>query len=274
MNNEYLLNNYYKTLRCKYNIENSIITYSDIYYRYPYIFNSLFPINKKLCYKLSALSNIYVDHIVFIDKILENTKLNTEYIIEKYLLGNYLIKELSYGYNKKSDFWNYFENFNKEYFHAILNENNIKNNHNKVFTKKMYFDICAGKASLSKLFVLSMAIENNNIEDFREINKMLDYFNIYIQLLDDFKDIKEDLDSNQFNYYTYAALQHIKSNDNNEILKCYLESFFYEHVKDMATSLNKCNDIYMKYKTKIPYFQGMIDEQFKIIKIINHSFRL
>ncbi|AJA46575.1 hypothetical protein CPAST_c04750 [Clostridium pasteurianum DSM 525 = ATCC 6013] len=273
MYNKSELNIYYEKLRNKYELNNSTIIDKGMYYKYPYIFAELFPIKNELLDKFSMFYQRIVDHIIFVDRLLEGNKFDVNYIIEKYIVGNDLIREYSYVYEQNSIFWNYFEQFYKEYFNAILIENRLSNNYMIKFTKKEYLKMCLGKPALSKLLVAGMAIKSKNVLEFSTINNMLNYLNIYTQLLDDFKDIKEDLNKNQFNYYTYISKFQCNTNNKNDIFKFYLKKYLNNHIEDMIINLNKCYELFKIYNTKISSFGDIIDEQFSVINMIKEGMK-
>lgn len=75
---------YYDELRKMYDLNIKVSINYGIYNKYPYIFSKLFKVEDIIIDKFALLSDLYVDHIVFIDQVCENRNLNLDYIIEKY----------------------------------------------------------------------------------------------------------------------------------------------------------------------------------------------
>lgn len=117
---------YYDELRKMYDLNIKVSINYGIYNKYPYIFSKLFKVEDIIIDKFALLSDLYVDHIVFIDQVCENRNLNLDYIIEKYLLGNELVIELSSIFPKESIFWDKYRQLYNEYFQALMIEQKIK----------------------------------------------------------------------------------------------------------------------------------------------------
>lgn len=259
---------YYDELRKMYDLNIKVSINYGIYNKYPYIFSKLFKVEDIIIDKFALLSDLYVDHIVFIDQVCENRNLNLDYIIEKYLLGNELVIELSSIFPKESIFWDKYRQLYNEYFQALMIEQKIKSGKYKYKNKEEYFKVCAGKSALSKMFVYAMALLSDNLKIYTEIDEMLEYLDIYVQILDDFKDIKQDLADRQFSYYLYLAYDKNQNANTDEIIGYFLKNNLYEQVKDMKLMINKTKEIFEKYANVISEFKTIIDDQEKTLELI------
>ncbi|MFX0550008.1 class 1 isoprenoid biosynthesis enzyme [Hathewaya histolytica] len=256
---------YYKSLRERYDLHENLIVDTGVYSKYPYIFGSIFPITEEYKKKFSLLSERYVDHIVFIDQVFEGKSLPTQYCIEKYMVGNEIIFDMQDVFGGSREFKVYYEKYYRQYFYSILKEEEMKSTQS-LLCKEEYFKVCLGKTALSKLFVCGMAILSDNLEKFHEIEVMLDYFNIYVQLLDDFKDLKEDIEKEQWNYYTLSCYKEMECKE--EVFSGYFDKYAKEHIADMDVFLNKSLDIYGRYYNIVPQFKEVINSQLKVLNII------
>lgn len=263
---------YYNFHRKLYGLtKNQSINYG-IYNKYPYIFEDLFRVSDEVKDKFALMCDLYVDHIIFVDKLCEKRRLNLDYVVEKYTLGNELVIELCMIFNKESIFWQKYRQLYMEYFNALFIEEKIKTEGYRYRNKNEYFKVCAGKSALSKLFVYGMAVLADKVDLYDEIDEMLEYLDIYVQILDDFKDVKQDLKDMQLSYYLALAYDRNIGKANSEILNDFLDSYVYEQIDDMKIIIKKVRDCFEKHKDKINRFEDIIIEQERILQLIESRF--
>lgn len=260
--------NFCSDLSSLYGLEEYKVTSSGLYSSYPKIFADIFPVSQDYVELFEILSKVYIDHILYVDNLCEGKTFSLEQTIEKYIEGNELVHKLSYVFQEQSPFWIEYRRLYKQYFLALKKEDYYKNNHNINIDKDSYLDICKNKGSLSKLLVYGMAILSENLPIYFEIEQMLDRLNIYIQILDDFKDIKSDISEGYLSYYTYKSLKGSNLHNYQQFLDNLIISADLEFLEDMKYYLSKCDDIFQKYKLDIPLFGEILQEQFKIVALI------
>lgn len=172
--------------------------------------------NKIKIFQLTFYSYLYFSSFLSFDKYYDGQSENSTY--RDYLIYYmFYIKEASlFGLTKlfgvESIFWTKFRNLKDYYFNATRKSKKINY---KEWTLSDYKNLAKEKSILSYAYVIALDCLLGENKNTHKIIEVLNEFHLGFQIYDDYKDIQEDINNQQINYFHW--LMSLKT-DNNEIL--------------------------------------------------------
>lgn len=169
------------------------------YYIYPCMFREDFPeMDEDLFVDLSVCGILYFKYIITFDKQLDGDLVpNVNELFYNSFLAQESIKALVKFLNPHEEF--YFKKMNEyvgEYIRALKSEKQLCRDYQE------YTYVLKGKSAVAKCFVAAMAIKTGRDEKIALLEGSQDCFYEAFQLLDDFKDIKQDLNAERHTWLT------------------------------------------------------------------------
>ena len=178
----------------------------EFYKYYPRLFHAYFPvIQADLIEDLSDAGYLYYQSVLMADAIYDTMNLS---IIPRMLsLQEDTIKILTSIYGRDSEFWTYWEMRKREYFEAVTIEKKIthKNAQWSVYENLADKKSAFGKIAIDSLFILS----DQKNQQYELLLKSHALFSVGLQLYDDVKDFREDIEHGQFNWAVYTLSQQV-----------------------------------------------------------------
>lgn len=185
-----------KAFKFNYSSDNS----TNVYYFFPMLFfNSQINLPEDTLIEYISAGIMYYEYIIAFDRKLDEQSTNDIGTLFYFsLLSQRSIEKLGNLFGDKSNlYFGYMHRYVLEYTEAIIIEKNDPNYYNDA---KLRNKVLKGKAAIAKCFSTGVAILSNQNDEIAILDELQDYFNIAYQLFDDFKDIKEDIKSNQKNW--------------------------------------------------------------------------
>jgi hypothetical protein len=211
-------------------MDSSFIDSNPIYYTYyPYLFSDKFKVeNKNLLKKLNIAGFLYYKSILTIDSIFDNKEAKN---FDHYIIANFCqeesIKILAEIFISKPMFWKYWNLRKTEYSKAYKLDKTTQSIQNlQEYELLADFKCAFGKIAIDSLFVLTNC---QNEDSYNRLLQSHKYYYTAFQILDDLKDIEEDLKNDQFNIAFYCLgnklpEQNIRNYDSKTIrTKLYTE---------------------------------------------------
>lgn len=169
------------------------------YYMYPCMFREDFPeMNDNLLVDLSVCGILYFKYIITFDKQLDrDLTSNVEDLFYNSFLAQESIKALCKFIHPQEDaYFKKMYEYIEEYISALKAEKQVCKNYQE------YRYVLKGKSAIAKCFVAAMAVKTKRYEKLPLLEESQDCFYEAFQLLDDFKDIKEDLKAGRHTWLT------------------------------------------------------------------------
>jgi len=196
------LNDYINNLNLNEETKNQILDENFIqgnpsyYINYPSLFCDVFSAKGEI--KLLHIAGfLYYKSIIYLDELFDNVKSKTNRIILINICQEECIKILSSFFDLKSVFWKIWNQRRQEYLSAYKIDKitqNITSFHD--FEKLADYKSAFGKIAIDTLYILS---DQNDSHLYNKLLESHKYFYAGFQILDDLEDIKEDIESGQFN---------------------------------------------------------------------------
>jgi len=171
------------------------------YTLYPYLFHEDFPkVTDEQISQLTQAGVMYYSYLMSIDGLVDGHK---ELNCYEFLYRNYesqmAMKELTdlFGYNSR--FWDYFYKYNKEFIDSII----IEQQHTgiiKRYEQSEFERVARGKSAVAKLAVAGLGVLSQEYDKIHILEETQDYLAESIQLHDDLKDWKDDLDRKNYSW--------------------------------------------------------------------------
>jgi hypothetical protein len=179
------------------------------YLCYPYLFSTAFDIDESKVSDLAIAGYLYYKSIIYWDEILDEEKISIEAISMVSICQEESIKLLSSIFSLESPFWNYWNQRRNEYAEAqyvdkVTHKINSFNEFEVHAGKKSAF----GKVAIDALYLMSGC---KNPKLYKDLIKSHDLFYSAFQIIDDIRDLRKDLDCNQFNVASYFFLKKFDS---------------------------------------------------------------
>lgn len=169
------------------------------YYMYPCMFREDFPeMDEDLLVDLSVCGILYFKYIITFDKQLDRDLApNVEDLFYNSFLAQESIKALCKFIHPQEDaYFKKMYEYIEEYISALKAEKQVCKNYQE------YRYVLKGKSAIAKCFVAAMAVKTKRYEKLPLLEESQDCFYEAFQLLDDFKDIKEDLKAGRHTWLT------------------------------------------------------------------------
>lgn len=241
-----------------------------IYYTYyPYLFSEGFDFTENdITKKLNIVGFLYYKSVLTIDSIFDNKESKN---FDQYMIASFCqeeaIKILTEIFIDKPIFWKYWNLRKTEYAKAYKLDKMTKSLQSfEEYENLADFKCAFGKIAIDSLYVLTDC-KNENF--YQQLLKSHKYFYTAFQIIDDIKDIDEDLKNDQFNIAVYSLANKlsektVQNYDSKTIRsKVYTEGVAEELYK-------KAHEYILKSKHEVQYLKG-IDQWLFEIQSLNNS---
>lgn len=175
---------------------------NNLYTYFPFLFADPFPeLNKKQLRKISLMSLLYLYHLLLQDTVMDEQAAASRPAI---LLSNaYNLEALSILdelFRPRRLPLDYIRRLHKRYGTAILLEGKYHTGVINQYQPRDSFRILSGKSSMAKLIIISLCTLSGREEYMEPLERSFDYYYVADQLLDDFRDWKDDLKNGRYTY--------------------------------------------------------------------------
>ena len=234
-----------------------------IYLHYPMLFNEAFEVyDETLLKNLSIAGFFYFNAINLLDDFIDNTEsiYFFETLEESNLLREHAIQLLTSIFPLDSKFWILWQQRRTEFAQAHLMNKDSKNKIKSISNYKAYANYKSAFAysAIDALYTLSKL--KNKDEVYKELIDTHFHFGTMLQVLDDLKDITDDLKQNQFNIINFDLNKKNKKGLNNDEIKSMLYDkgiiSKYNHfgLKEGEKALKKILPLHLNYFRNVIQF--------------------
>lgn len=261
---------------------------NSLYSLYPYLFSEDFPsISNDVLNKICICSHLCAEDILTFDNQLDTDFeldiKNIDLLFGKNLSIQYQTRVLSNLFDEKSEFWDYYDKYQKEYFNAIK----LERNHYRTLEKYEYEEfqiISHGIYALGKWPVTAMAFLSGRKEFIGEYEDILDIYAEASQLFDDLKDWKDDFKEKRYSWLLSQIMINHSLTEDAAIEELSDVLFRFDYDKLILEKINLlCEHIFLSSVCSKPfirffrYFQKKTNNLYKDfckLKGVNANFTI
>jgi len=170
---------------------------------FPYWLIESLPIKKKVKEDLMLAGAFYSRYILTLDSTMDDTQKDPQQLPNRLILINILqikaMELLRQLFPSDSPFWKYYDKYMLEYWKSVAWEKE----HSSRIRRWCITDIerIGGKSAPFKVAGAAIAILANKEEEIAKLEKLIEYSQTAIQMIDDIDDWKDDLINNNYSYF-------------------------------------------------------------------------
>lgn len=180
----------------------------NLYTYFPYLFLETFPeLNKRVFGKLSLMSLLYVHHIIIADALLDDDKeLPRESLLVSNACSLRALEVLTGLYGKKRFPWSEVTELHRQYSLATALEKERPVGETDGYSFEDLMSRLSRKSAMAKLIPLALCTLSGRREHLAPLTSSFDLYYLSEQLVDDFRDWKDDLAAGRYSYLLTSVL--------------------------------------------------------------------
>lgn len=232
-------------------------------YLMPFWLKDSFNIDSETC-RIIALGNIFgLLYFMSQDEVIDNRSSGYEVSLSPLSTMFFLDFTAQYRLIFSSDslFWSYFEKYIGEWSQSVAWEHKKHWRHVEVFSEEDFI-LLSRKAAPFKIPFAAIGILAGNEQKIQAFSDMMDYDQVVYQIIDDWRDWREDLSKGNFTYFLMKAMEYCNIRDSSDLTETHVKKAIYignitEKVMEIAKKYNRLSRESIS-KVKINYLEAYL----------------
>jgi hypothetical protein len=214
-------------------------------YLMPFWLMNTFKIERDICRNIASGNVFGLLYFMSQDDVMDNfsDKANASILPLSSLFFTDFISSYRSLFPVDSIFWSYFDRYMREWAESVVWE---RENHWGTAAEYSEEDLIklSRKAAAMKIPFAALCVLSDRLQEIESFSKMMDYDQIVYQMIDDWRDWKEDLKRGSYTYLLVQAMKYCKLQDASQLTEGHVKNAVFmgdagEKVFEMAKNYNR-----------------------------------